>query len=424
MQIPPRVLLIVENCPAPEDRRVWHEARTLRDQGYQVCIISPKGDDAYTESYACVEGIHIYRYATRTGSSLASYIAEYVEAFVRITLLSVKVLRRHGFDVLHVANPPDFFFLLAWMYRPLGKQFVFDQHDLASELLLTHFPARQSSPLVRFIYHTHRLMEWLSYRSAQLVITANRTFSQRAISRGVRPERVVVVRNGPSIDFRKPVEVDPALKHGWKYMLAYLGVMAIQDGVDYALYALHHLVHERGRKDVGLVLMGKGSELDTLRALARELGLEEHVHFTGWISRPELQRYLAAADIGLSPDPQNGVNEHSTMIKVLEYMAMAKPVVAFDLAETRESAGAAGLYATPNEVNDLAAKIEQVLDDDELRLRMGTLGRERILTQLSWEHSAGRLAAAYRALCGWPRDPKPRTSSELRARSHAPAIRS
>jgi len=174
--------------------------------------------------------------------------------------------------------------------------------------------------------------------------------------------------------------------------------MSLQDGVEYALYALHDLVYKRGRRDISLVLMGDGDQVPTLHALTHELQLDEYVNFTGWVSRGDIVRYLTVADVGLSPDPQNGLNEYSTMIKTMEYMAMRKPVVAFDLTETRFSAHDAALYATPNLVEDFANKVEILLDNEELRLSMGTVGRKRIEEELSWDHSKEHLLLAYEVL--------------------------
>ena len=133
-----KVLMLVENVPAPIDTRVWPEAITLRDSGFQVCIISPKQafEQAldYTESYCCIDGIHIYRYNVPTiGHKYINYIAEYSISLLMMFLLSLKVWYRHGFDVIHAANPPDLLFLIGLFYRPFGKKFIFDQHDPVPE---------------------------------------------------------------------------------------------------------------------------------------------------------------------------------------------------------------------------------------------------------------------------------------------------
>ncbi len=252
---------------------------------------------------------------------------------------------------------------------------------------------------MRPLYRLQLFLEACSYQTAHLVITSNTSQKEFALERGhCHTSNVFVVRNGPNLDQMKPVIPEPALKGGRQYLLAYLGVMNIQDGVEYALYALHDLVHKRGRQDVSLVLIGDGDNAAALRALAHELELDEYVNFTGWMESRDVLRYLTVVDVGLSPDPQNGLSEFSTTIKTMEYMAMGKPVVAFDLAETRISAQEAALYAVPNRIEDFADKIEMLLDNQEPRCKMGALGRKRIEEVLSWDYSKRDLLLAYETL--------------------------
>ncbi len=389
-----KVLMLVENVSVPADRRVWPEATALRDQGLQVSIISPKGILQDQESYACIEGIHIYRYQLPTSEhKYLAYLVEYSTAILMTFLLSVKVWYRHGFEVIHAANPPDLFFVIGLFYRCFGKKFVFDQHDLSPELFQVKFKGYKRS--------LHKLLLFLercSYQTAHLVITSNLSQKQFAVERGhCRPDKVFVVRNGPNLKHMRPVTPEPDLKRGRAYLLAYVGVIDVQDGVEYTLLALHELVHKRGRQDVSLVLMG-GGQVAALHTLAHELLLDEYVNFTGWTTTDDVVRYLSVADVGLVPDPQNGLNEYCTMIKSMEYMALGKPIVAFDLAETRFSAQDAALYATPNLVEDFANKIETLLDDEELRLHMGAIGRKRVEGTLSWDETKKNLLLAYEAL--------------------------
>jgi glycosyltransferase involved in cell wall biosynthesis len=390
-----KVLMLVENVPAPADRRVWPEAIALRDHGYQISIISPKGTFEHQESYSCIEGIHIYRYRIPAiGRKYIAYIIEYSIAIFMTFLLSFKVWFRHGFDVIHAANPPDLFFVIGLFYRLFDKKFIFDQHDLAPELFQVKFE-RNIKPLRKFLL----FLEKCSYRTAHLVITSNLSQKKFAIERGhCHPDKVYVVRNGPDLDHLRLVAPEPDLKNGRPYLLAYVGVMDIQDGVEYCLFALRDLVYKRGRRDVSLILVGGGSNLPILQTLAHELQLEEYVNFTGWTRPEDVARYLTVADVGLVPDPQNGLNEHSTMIKTMEYMALGKPVVAFDLAETSFSAQDAALYARPNLVEDFANKIEELLANEELRLRMGASGRRRVEEALSWNETQKNLLLAYKAL--------------------------
>lgn len=390
-----KVLMLVENVSAPSDRRVWPEAIALRDCGFQVSIISPKGTPGDQESYICLEDIHIYRYHVPTfGHKLMAYMIEYSFAIVMTFLLSLKVWHRHGFDVIHAANPPDLFFIIGLFFRLFGKKFVFDQHDLTPELFQAKFRRR-----MKLLHGLLLFLEKCSYRTAHLIITSNVSQKRFAIERGHCPaEKVYVVRNGPDLKRIRLVPQEPDLKKGFRYLLAYVGLMDVQDGVEYCLLALDDLVHKLGRRDVSLVLMGGGSQLSTLQALAHELRLDDYINFTGIIQQENVVRYLTVADVGLIPDPQNGLNEYCTMIKTMEYMALGKPIVAFDLLETHFSAQDSALYATPNLVEDFANKIDVLLNDEELRLSLGNIGRERVVTTLNWDETKKNLLLAYDVL--------------------------
>ncbi|HLG65410.1 MAG TPA: glycosyltransferase family 4 protein [Ktedonosporobacter sp.] len=389
------ILMVVENLSVPSDPRVWREAQTLRQLGFRVCIISPKGETRDKSAYDCIDGIHIYRYHPAPAKHTSfGYMKEYLLALLKTFGLSLKIWYRHGFSVIHAANPPDIFFILGLFYRFFGKAYVFDQHDLAPEMFRVKFQGR-----LALCYRLLRFCEYYSYRTADIVITTNASQRQLAIKRGrCHPEKVFVVRNGPDIARYAPVAAEPSLKQGKRFLLVYIGIMGTQDGVDYALYALQKLVHQRGRQDVLLALMGDGDQLPALKALTHQLRLDPYVHFTGWVQRHDLLRYLTMADIGLSPDPSNELNDRSTMLKTMEYMAMGKPVVAFDLPETRYSAQEAALYATANSVEDFADKIAILLDDAELRRHMGAYGRKRIAEELCWERSKLPLWRAYETL--------------------------
>jgi glycosyltransferase involved in cell wall biosynthesis len=386
--------MLVENLPVPGDRRVWYEALALRERGYRVSIICPKGATHYQESFLRLENIDIYRYKLpKTRQKYLAYLVEYTVAIVMTFCLSIKVLMRQGFDVIHACNPPDLFFCIGFFYRCFGKKYIFDQHDLVPELFQTIFQGK-----ARFVYKIMLLMEWCSHHVANLVIVTNG--SQQLITKrsGYMADKMVVVRSGPELDRLRFIEPDPALKQGRQYLLAYIGVMGAQDGVEYALYAFAELIHKRKRRDVFLVLMGDGDHAPALHALAHHLELDAFLHFSGWATIDDLSRYLSAADIGLSPDPKNGVNEYCTMNKTMDYMAMGLPVVAFDLVETRVSAQGAALYALPNNIEHFADQIEELLDNEELRLSMGTLGRARVVNELQWEHQKPLLLNAYDAL--------------------------
>jgi glycosyltransferase involved in cell wall biosynthesis len=247
----------------------------------------------------------------------------------------------------------------------------------------------------------------MQFRVADLVISTNESYRKVALERGhVRPDRVVVVRSGPSRErFATVRPVDPALRRGRDHLVAYLGVMAPQDGVDHLLRAARHLITLRGRDDVSFTLVGGGDSFNDLRQLTRELGLEAQVHFTGRVPDAEVESILATADVCVCPDPLNPLNDASTMNKVLEYMACGRPIVAYDLREHRCSAAEGALYAVPNREDDLAAKIQELLDDPERRRRMGAYNRQRFLEVMAWEHSAGELLRAYEMICGPKKNP-------------------
>lgn len=393
-----RVLHLSENLPLPFDRRVWMELNALRAGGYEVSAICPMGEP-WTRAFEIIDGIAIWRYpAPPPAHGFLSYAWEFLYCWLQTARLSVVVLAKRGFDVIHAANPPDTFWAVALPYKLLGKRFVFDHHDLCPELYLARFGERRAGSL------PHRLLRWLEwtqFRTADLVISTNESYRQVAIARGGRrPDRVIVVRSGPSRErFATVRQQEPALKRGRPFLVAYLGVMAPQDGVDHLLRAARHL-HDDGRRDIAYTLVGAGDSFEDLKALTRELGLEREVEFTGRIPDADVERILATADVCVCPDPMNPLNDVSTMNKVLEYMACGRAIVAYDLREHRCSAGEGALYAAPNREDDLADRIAELLDDPERRARMGGYNRQRFLERMAWEYSAGELLRAYEILCG------------------------
>ncbi len=389
-----RVLMLIENSPYPLDIRVRYEAAALIGEGYQVSVICQRApNEPWSET---IDGVFVYRYpAPFQAQRAVGYLLEYGYSFVAIFLLSLFTWARRGFDIIHAANPPDFIVLIALFYRLFGKRFVFDHHDLAPEMYL----ARSDRQGNRLVYKALLWLERLSFRSADHVISTNQSYKDVAVRRGgVSPERVTVVRNGPSLSRLKLVEPDPDLKKKGVAIIGYIGVIGPQDGLDYLLRALERLVNELGRKDFFCVIIGKGSALADLKAQAGQLGLDEYVRFTGFIPFADVLRYLSAADVCVDPDPANGFNEYCTMIKIMEYMTLGKPVVAFDLPEHRVTAGEAAVYARPNDELDFAQKIVELMDDPERRARMGQAGRARIENELAWSHQAQHLLDAYKVM--------------------------
>lgn len=391
-----RVLIIVENLTVPFDRRVWMEATSLTEAGYQVSVICPTGGE-HVRPYERLEGVAIYRYrAPEPTRGHLSYFWEFLYCWGMTAYLSLRVLRREGFDIIHACNPPDTFFLLGGIYKLFGKRFAYDQHDLCPEVYLARFKREPN-----LLYRGLLALERLTYRTADLVFATNESYREIAIGRGrVPPDRVVVVRSAPDPRRFRAAAPDPALRRGKRYLVAYLGVMAPQDGVDLFIDAIQHLVEKRGRDDIAFVLIGSGDSYEDLRQLSRARGLEGHVTFTGRIPDEEVARTISSADVCVSPDPKNGLNDHSTMNKVLEYMALAKPIVAFDLKETRYSAGPAALYAEPNDPADFGDKMLELLEDEPRRREMGALGQRRLAEHLGWIHSRTALLGGYARLAG------------------------
>jgi glycosyltransferase involved in cell wall biosynthesis len=382
-----RALILVENLSVPFDRRVWQESRALTEAGWEVHVVCPRGTKRDTEPYAEIEGVRIHRYPLEaaTGGPLG-FAREYGAALWH----SLRLSRRVGkVDVVHLCNPPDLLFLAALPARLRGARVVFDQHDLVPELYLSRFDRGKD-----LLYRAVCLLERITFRLADVVISTNESYRAAALGRGGKsPDRVFVVRSAPAAERFRPVPPDPSLRRGAPHLLCYLGVMGPQDGVDYALRALARL--REIRTDWHAAFVGSGDAFDDMVALSRTLGLDDRVTFTGRIPDDELLGYLSTADVCLAPDPLNPLNDVSTMNKIMEYMAMGRPIVSFDLREARVSAGDAALYAPANDEPAFAALVDRLLDDPAQRERMGRIGVERVNGPLSWERSTEALLAAY-----------------------------
>ncbi|HEX4971616.1 MAG TPA: glycosyltransferase family 4 protein [Steroidobacteraceae bacterium] len=388
-----RVLIIVENLPCPFDRRVWQEARTLAAAGYLVSIICPKGK-GYEKSFEEIDGIAIYRHVQPFEASGAlGYLAEYTWALLAEFALSLRVLMERGFDAIHACNPPDTLFLIGSFYKLFGKKFLFDHHDINPELYEAKFQRRDLF---------YRLMVWLerrTFETADVCVATNESYRRIAIERGSRsPSKVFVVRSGPDLRRLRVLPATAALKNGRRYLVGYVGVMGRQEGIDGLLSSVQHIVQDMKRTDIQFGLVGGGTELAAMRKLAEQLGIADYVTFTGRVPDDELLAMLNTADVCVNPDVANDMNDKSTMNKIMEYMALGKPIVQFDLTEGRVSAQDASLYARRNDPVDMARKLVALLDDPELRQRMGAAGLERVKTVLAWEHEAPRLLAAYEEL--------------------------
>ena len=390
----PHVLIIVENLPVPFDTRVWQEAQALTANGYSVSIICPTGP-AYERRFEVIEGVRIYRHPLPVeGRGALGFALEYAAALFWELLLATRVFLRHRFDIIHACNPPDTIFLIAGLFKLLfGTKFVFDHHDLCPELYEAKFHRRDAA------HRALLLLERLTFRIADVVISTNDSYRSVAIERsGKAPSDVVVVRSGPNMARIRVCPPDEALKRGKRFLVGYVGVIGVQEGISYLIDAVRHIVRDLGRTDIQFSIVGAGPALPSAKAYARASGLDEYLSFTGRISDAALMVVLNTADVCVNCDEFNPMNDKSTMNKVMEYMALGKPIVQFDLAEGRVSAQRASEYANPNDAKDMACKIVDLLDDPVKRTAMGAFGRQRVETALAWHHQVPNLLAAYELL--------------------------
>lgn len=386
------VLMIVENLPVPLDRRVWQEACALRDAGYKVTIICPQMR-GFTEPEETLEGIQIYRHwISEEAGHFFPYFREYFSALIGETRLAWKAWRRQRFGILHLCNPPDLLFLVAWPFKLMGVRIVYDVHDLWPEMFEAKF--RRRGPF----YWAVRLAERLTFALADIVIATNESVRNIALSRGKKaPAKVFVVRSAPNFQELNGTP-DPTLKKNRAFLVGYVGVMGDADGVDYLIDAAEHIVHKLGRKDVQFLLMGTGPEHSRLVEQRNRLGLNEYVDMPGRVSNEFLFKALGTIDLGVSSDPINSYNDHCTMNKVLEYMAFSKAQVMFDLKEGKVSAGPAAEYVKESSPVKLAEAIDGLLRDPKRRENMGQIGKDRMHSQLNWGKSVQCLLEAYNAL--------------------------
>lgn len=386
-----KVLIVVENATAPFDRRPWKEASSLRQKGYDVTVLCPR-DKGYTKGYEVIEGIHIYRHPMPIeGSHAVGYLFEYLNALFWEFLFAWWIYLRRGFHIIQGCNPPDTIFAVALPFKLFGVKYIFDHHDAVPELYLSKYSKKG------VVYKALVWLETLTFRFSDVVMSTNSSYRDIALTRGgLDPKDVFVVRNGPELRNFKPVLSSATLKYGKSHLVGYVGNMNFQDGLDILLdVALH--IKSLGRRDVHFTCVGGGPMLPDLRRMVKDKDLEDTVNFTGRIPDEELLRVLCTADVCVNPDRPCEMNDISTMIKIMEYMALGKPIVQFNLREGKFSAMEASLYADgAHPVADFAAKILWLLDHPEERKRMGEFGRRRVEEELAWEHSVLNLLAAYK----------------------------
>ena len=406
-------MMLVENN-FPEDPRVRNEAHALKQAGYEITVIALRNE--HQRSVEEVGGIRVYRIPTVTFfdkrsqgasrlqqlanrlTSVAGYLFEYFYFISASLVTSLYILLKEGFDVIHTHTPPNVLFVTGALYRLLGKKFVLDHHDLSPELYLSRFGADRD-----LVYRILVIEEKLALRFAHLVIATNESYKRIEMKRAnLTPEKIFVVRNGPDLNRIKLVAPDEKLKSMRKTILGYVGQINPQDGLDYLLRSLKYLVEELRRTDFYCVVIGSGDALEALEAQVRELEIEDYVWLTGYVPDEDMLRYLSTADICVDPDPSSPLNDVSTWIKIMEYMALKKPIVSYDLPETRYSAQQAALYVPPNDEKKFAEAIVQLMDDPTERARMGEAGYRRVIDTLAWQHVSKNLLSAYETLLHKP----------------------
>ncbi len=404
-----RILMLLENY-FPQDVRVRQEAYTLVENGYQVSVIAQyfSGKEPFHE---IVNGVDVYRlpsinlftkgkrskhkFLNSIYLTLAftAWILEYIYFTVACFLLSLYVWMTKGFHIIHHHNPPNTVWLIALFYKIIGKKYVFDQHDLSPQLFASKFKRKG------LIYWMLVLEEKCCLYFADMIIATNESYKTNDLNYSfVEEEKIFIVRNGPNLDKLKLMDPDPEIKSMGKTIIAYLGVMGPQDGVDYLLRSLRDLVNQLGRSDFYCLIIGPGDSLANLKKYATELGLADYIKFTGYLPYKDWIPFLSATDICLEPSPSSPFNDVSTTVKVLEYMALKKPIVSFDLVETRFSAQEASVYAKPNDETAFAVEISKLMDSPEKRAAMGEIGYARIKDHLSWFHVSQPLLEGYEQL--------------------------
>ena len=387
------ILIIIENLPAPFDRRVWQEACTLRENGAEVSIICPKMK-GYTKRFERIDGIDIYRHPLPLeGHGALGYLLEYTTAIFWELVLSTKIFFKKRFHVIHGCNPPDLIFITALPFKLLGVKYVFDHHDINPELYLAKFGRKD------FFYRCMVFFERLTFKVADYSIATNESYKKIAIERGKMPtDKVTVVRSGPSLDRLKLTKGNPVYKKGRRYLVGYVGVIGVQEGLDLLMESVQHIT--RQRDDVQFAIVGSGTAVEEIKALVQQLEVSEYVDFYGRVSDEKLVDVLNTCDVCVNPDRPTEMNNLSTMNKIMEYMALKKPIVQYDLKEGRASALEASLYAENNDTQDFADKILWLLDHEEEALRMAEFGYDRVINKLSWEFERERLLGFYRRALG------------------------
>ncbi|WCO01651.1 glycosyltransferase family 4 protein [Psychroserpens ponticola] len=381
------ILIVIENLPAPFDRRVWQEATTLKENGAKVSIICPKMK-GYEKSYELIDDIEIYRHPLREGKGALGYLIEYSQAIFWEFVLSWKIFFKKRFHVIHGCNPPDLIFITSLFFKPFGVKYIFDHHDINPELYISKFEKKG------FFYKLMVLFEKLTFKTAKYSIATNESYKKIAVERGnMKPENVQVVRSGPKLDRLRILEPKNELKKGKKYLIGYIGVIGEQEGLDLLLESANYILSKRD--DVHFGIVGGGTHLEEIKKMAIDMNLSEAFDFYGRVDDQTMLDVLNTADICVNPDKPTAMNDLSTMNKIMEYMALKKPIVQYTLKEGKFSAQKSSLYANNTDPIDFAEKVMLLLDNESQRNEMGEYGYNRVINELSWDFESEKLVSIY-----------------------------
>jgi len=389
------VLFIVENATVPPDLRVWSEALSAKEFGYDVTVLSPQIKKTQAK-YEIIDDIEIYRHPMPIeANAKLAFLFEYLIAIIYELIFSIKIFIKKPFHIIHSANPPDNIFLIALLYKIFGIKFIFDHHDICLETYLTKFGRKDT------FYYILLILEKLSFKTADAVISTNESYKKIAITRGKKNRNeVFIVRNGPDLTKLKPMNPNEGLKikGDFEYLVAYIGMIGNQERIDILLNAVEYIVYEKKIKNIKFVIIGTGPYLQTIVELSKKMKLEKFVTFTGFIPFPDYYGILNASDIGINPEFINEYTDKSTMIKIMDYMVAGKPIVQFETKEGKVSACEASVYIKENNVIQFAEAIIELLNDVEKREKMGRAGRKRIEEKLNWDNQKAKLKEAYEYL--------------------------
>ena len=384
------VLFIVENAVVPYDVRVWREAKAIKDSKYQVSIISPKGGNS-KETITTIDGIKIYRYpSVLNRRGFGAIIFEYINALFWQFIFSLFIYILNPFKIIHAANPPDTIFIVGLLFKLFGVKYIFDHHDLSPELYEVKFLPKRN-----LVYKSLILFEKISCKFADVIISTNESYKQIVIERHkIDPHKITIVRNDPYVR-QRPMK----LNRGSLYYIFYIGSINKQDGVDILIKAINILVHDLNRINIKCTVVGDGDALNSAKQLVLDFGLLDYVFFTGFVlNKDKIYEYFKSSDICVEPAPDNNLNYHSTFIKIMEYMSFCKPIVAFDLSETRYSAMDSALFVNPGDTKGFAEAIERLIIDDHLSEELGEAGYNRVKQKLNWQNSTKSLKKLYTSL--------------------------